>query len=102
MVKVYQALIVLFTLLFPLLVRTMPSLATTSERLGRAMLRVVQGRADRFILDEEVAAPATATDERRRYYRLTRAGREALKAEVDRLGALLEVARAHRIQPRRS
>jgi hypothetical protein len=29
----------------------MPSLFTTSERLGRAMLRVVQGRADRFILE---------------------------------------------------
>jgi DNA-binding PadR family transcriptional regulator len=51
---------------------------------------------------EEVAAPVTATDERRRYYRLTRAGREALKAEVDRLAALLDVARAHRIQPRGS
>jgi DNA-binding PadR family transcriptional regulator len=50
----------------------------------------------------EAAAPAVATDERRRYYRLTRAGREALKAEVDRLGALLDVARTHRIQPRGS
>jgi uncharacterized protein YbjT (DUF2867 family) len=50
-VKVYQALIVLFTPLFPIVVWTMPSLATTSERLGRAMLRVVQGRADRFILE---------------------------------------------------
>ena len=37
--------------LFPLLVRYLPSLATTSERLGRAMVRVVQGRADRFILE---------------------------------------------------
>jgi DNA-binding PadR family transcriptional regulator len=50
----------------------------------------------------EAAAPAVAIDERRRYYRLTRGGREALKAEVDRLGALLDVARAHRIQPRGS
>jgi DNA-binding PadR family transcriptional regulator len=51
---------------------------------------------------EEAAAPAAPTDERRRYYRLTRAGREALKAEVDRLAALLDVARARRIQPRGS
>lgn len=51
---------------------------------------------------EEAAAPVAATDERRRYYRLTRDGREALRAEVDRLGALLDVARAHRIQPRGS
>jgi DNA-binding PadR family transcriptional regulator len=49
---------------------------------------------------EEAAAPARDTDVRRKYYRLTRSGREALKEEVDRLGALLDVARAHRIQPR--
>jgi DNA-binding PadR family transcriptional regulator len=50
---------------------------------------------------EEAASPAAA-DVRRRYYRLTRDGREALRAEVDRLGALLDVARTHRIQPRAS
>ena len=49
---------------------------------------------------EEAAAPTRDTDERRRYYRITRSGREALGDEVDRLGALLDVARAHRIQPR--
>jgi DNA-binding PadR family transcriptional regulator len=48
---------------------------------------------------EETSGPA-ATDERRRYYRLTRVGREALRAEVDRLDALLHVARGHRIVPR--
>ncbi len=50
-VTLYQALIVLFRPLFPLLVKTMPSACTTSERLGRAMLRVVQGRSDTFILE---------------------------------------------------
>ena len=50
-VKLYQSLIVVFRPLFPLLVRALPSWATTSERLGRAMLRVVQGRAGRFILE---------------------------------------------------
>jgi uncharacterized protein YbjT (DUF2867 family) len=50
-VKLYQAFIVLFSPLFPLFVRAFPSLFTTSERLGRAMLRVVQGRADRYILE---------------------------------------------------
>ena len=50
---------------------------------------------------EQVAPPASA-DERRRYYRLTRGGREALRAEVDRLGALLDIARTRRIQPRGS
>ena len=38
-------------LLTPLLMRAFPSLITTSEVLGRAMLRVAQGRADRFILE---------------------------------------------------
>ena len=50
-VKLYQTLIVFGTPLFPVFVKTLPSLFTTSERLGRAMLRVVQGRADRFILE---------------------------------------------------
>jgi DNA-binding PadR family transcriptional regulator len=51
---------------------------------------------------EEVAVRAADVDARRRYYRLTRAGREALELEVDRLGALLDAARAHRIHPRGS
>ncbi len=51
---------------------------------------------------EDAAPPDADVDQRRRYYRMTRAGREALRAEVDRLGALLESARAHRIQPRGS
>ena len=51
---------------------------------------------------EEAAAPDADVDQRRRYYRMTRSGREALRVEVDRLGALLDAARAHRIQPRGS
>ena len=50
-VKLYQALIVLLRPLFSLLERGLPGLVTTSERLGRAMLRVVEGRADRFLLE---------------------------------------------------
>ncbi|MCY1022527.1 hypothetical protein [Pyxidicoccus sp. MSG2] len=52
--RAYQFGVVLLKPLFlltPLLVRFMPFLFTTSEILGRAMLRVVQGRADRFILE---------------------------------------------------
>jgi hypothetical protein len=37
--------------LTPLLIRVFPFLFTTSEILGRAMLRVAEGRADRFILE---------------------------------------------------
>ena len=49
---------------------------------------------------EESNGPASTVDERRRYYRLTRGGREALAAEIDRLEALVRVARGHRITPR--
>jgi hypothetical protein len=38
-------------LLMPLLVRLFPFLFTTSEILGRSMLRVVEGRAGKFILE---------------------------------------------------
>jgi uncharacterized protein YbjT (DUF2867 family) len=50
-VKLYQAALVLFTPLFPLLERAFPGSVTTSERLGRAMLRVVQGRTEPFVLE---------------------------------------------------
>ena len=49
---------------------------------------------------EEVPARAADDDARRRYYRMTRSGREALKEEIDRLGALLAAGRAHGIHPR--
>jgi uncharacterized protein YbjT (DUF2867 family) len=50
-VKLYQFLIVLLSPISAPLVRAFPSWFTTSEHLGRAMVRVVQGRADRFILE---------------------------------------------------
>lgn len=50
-VRAYQAAIVLFTPLFPLLVKRLPIFFTTSAHLGRAMHAVVQGRADRYILE---------------------------------------------------
>lgn len=52
--KAYQLGVILLTPLFwltPLLVRLCPWLFTTSEILGRAMLRVTLGKADRFILE---------------------------------------------------
>jgi DNA-binding PadR family transcriptional regulator len=41
-------------------------------------------------------------DERRRYYRLTRMGRDVAQAEADRLATLLRQARAAGLSPRRS
>jgi hypothetical protein len=52
--RAYQVGIVLLTPLFPLFplfMRLFPFLFTTSEILGRAMLRVVEGRTDQFILE---------------------------------------------------
>lgn len=42
------------------------------------------------------------TDERRRYYRISRFGRRAAAAEVDRLSSLLQQARATGLVPGRS
>jgi uncharacterized protein YbjT (DUF2867 family) len=50
-VRAYRAAVALFAPVAPLFVRMFPSWFTTSERLGRAMLRVVQGRADRLVLE---------------------------------------------------
>lgn len=52
--RMYQAGVTLLKPLFPLfplLVRSFPFLFTTSEILGRAMLRVVEGKAHPFILE---------------------------------------------------
>lgn len=52
--RLYQAALVVLRPIFPLFslfARLFPWFFTTSERLGRAMLRVVEGRGDRFILE---------------------------------------------------
>ena len=51
---------------------------------------------------EEASPPVRNPDERRRYYRLTRSGRDALTAEAERLEGLVQAARAQRILPRSS
>jgi len=39
------------------------------------------------------------SDDRRRYYRITRSGRRALKTESERLAGLVELIRARRLLP---
>jgi DNA-binding PadR family transcriptional regulator len=39
------------------------------------------------------------TDERRHYYRITRSGRRALKAEAEHLASLVDLVRSRRLLP---
>ena len=105
--------------LTPAVVHVLLSLAQ-GERHGYAILKDVQRQANsgftlgpgtiygtlQRLMDSgwvaEIPAPSSAADERRRYYRLTRGGREALKTEMARLTELLEIARERRITPRGS
>lgn len=50
-----------------------------------------------FIAEIEPRTDVKLTAERRRYYRLTAAGRKASRAEADRLADLLRVARSRKI-----
>lgn len=50
-VRAYQLGVDLLRPVFPFFVKHWPSLFTTSGKLGRAMLRIVEGKADRFILE---------------------------------------------------
>jgi DNA-binding PadR family transcriptional regulator len=45
------------------------------------------------LIEETASPPRVGDDERRRYYRLTRDGREAARQEMARMGALLGQAR---------
>ena len=89
------------------------------EKHGYAVLKEVARRSDgqvtlspgtlyaiirRFVSDGIVAESderpdAALDDERRRYYRLTNAGRQCAVAEAQRLADLVSVARAKRLLP---
>jgi DNA-binding PadR family transcriptional regulator len=52
------------------------------------------------LIEELTESPdPSSTDERRRYYRLTRLGRRVAAAEVERLNALVQQARAAGLVP---
>lgn len=57
---------------------------------------------DGLIVEVDERPDPADDDERRRYYRLTRYGREVAQAETDRLTTLLRQARAAGLVPRRS
>ena len=84
---------------------------STGEKHGYAILREIESRTEgrlglyagslyramgRLVdegLLQTVAPPGTETDVRRRYYGVTRLGREVARAEAERLRAQLEAAR---------
>jgi DNA-binding PadR family transcriptional regulator len=71
-------------------------------RMGPGTLYGTLQRMMEQDLVEEAPGPARPVDERRRYYQLTKSGRLALKAEVERMDGLVRAARARRIVPKPS
>ena len=65
-------------------------------RLGPASLyRTIDGLLEDRLIEESPRRPAAELDdERRRYYRITARGRQALRSETERLEALAAAARA--------
>jgi DNA-binding PadR family transcriptional regulator len=91
------------------------------ERHGYAVMQDIEQRTDGVVrvgpgmlygsikwlladgyIEEAVRRPRAGEDDRRRYYRLTTAGRELLRAEAARLEAAVSLARARRVLPRKA
>src|SRR5438876_2275786 len=65
--------------------------------LYRALHRMLR---DGWVVESARRPAADPDDERRRYYRITPAGRRVASAEAERLWRLVAVARAHRLLSR--
>ena len=64
------------------------------------MYSSIRRMLEQGLIEELAESPdPTSTDDRRRYYRLTRFGKRAAAAEVERLTALLQQARATGLVP---
>ena len=77
--------------------RTGEEIRLTASTLYDALARLVDAG-----LIEEVDAPDTGQDSRRRYYRITRAGRQTAQQEAQRLDRLLRLARGAGVSPKGS
>ena len=64
-----------------------------------ALYLALQRMEEAGLVAESMARPTAGDDSRRRYYRLTRSGREAAVAESARLRDVLEVARQKHLLP---
>ncbi|MFW6191947.1 MAG: PadR family transcriptional regulator [Gemmatimonadota bacterium] len=68
-------------------------------RLGPGTLYRSLREMDEGGLVEQTASPTADADPRRKYYRMTEAGLEALRAETERLARLVDVARRNLVLP---
>src|SRR5262245_3263539 len=75
-----------------------------SVRLGAGTRYALVKRAlaDGLIVESANRPDPALDDERRRYYRLTPLGRSVAAAEVDRLQAIVEIARSKKLQLRKA
>ncbi len=79
-------------------------LQSVSERTGGrvrmhagTLYRALSRMLEEGWIEELAERPNDSDDERRRYYRITEAGREIARAEARRLASQLAAARAHRL-----
>jgi DNA-binding PadR family transcriptional regulator len=78
------------------------TLSGNQFRVGPATLYTTLQRLLDLSLIDEVAKSGAATerDRRRRYYRLSEAGRLLLEAELGRMDSVVRLARKHKLVPR--
>jgi DNA-binding PadR family transcriptional regulator len=85
--------------------RTREEIRLTASTLYDALARLVdQALIEEIELEVDVDRDGDARndgDSRRRYYRLTRAGHEAAEVEARRLERLTQMAREHKLLPRK-
>ncbi len=76
----------------------------STVRLSAGTLYTLVKRAlgDGLIIESDERPDPALDDERRRYYRLTALGRNVAAADVARLEAIVEMARAKNLRPRRA
>jgi DNA-binding PadR family transcriptional regulator len=77
------------------IMQSVESLSGGAMRMGPGTLYGTIKRLLELRLVEETPARVSGDDERRRYYRLTRTGRDAVRAETARLSRLVRFAGRH-------
>ena len=86
-----------YSILQDVAARTEGQVKLSAGTLYSSIRRMLEGG----LIEELRESPdPSSTDERRRYYRLTRFGRRVAAAEVERLSSLLQQARATGLVPK--